>query len=93
MFNFCISVLVDFEKSTEPLTRETTAVLNRVLTITEQVLGWEFFGIRSPRTKHLFHILFQEVIIQEVVMFNFDDIGLTVISILQRKNFFSGNKL
>lgn len=39
---FSLQVLHEIESTTEPLSRETTAVLNKVLSIAEQVLSWEF---------------------------------------------------
>lgn len=42
VFLFSLQVLNEIEKQPSPLPRETTAVLNRFLGITEQVLCWEF---------------------------------------------------
>ncbi|ESO89303.1 hypothetical protein LOTGIDRAFT_106479, partial [Lottia gigantea] len=46
VFLFCLQVLNEIDAQPSPLTREATAVLNRVLSITEQVLSWEF----SPKS-------------------------------------------
>ncbi|WAR06992.1 XPO4-like protein [Mya arenaria] len=42
VFLFSLQMLNEIEKQPPPLSRETTAVLNRFLGITEQVLCWEF---------------------------------------------------
>ncbi|KAK6169678.1 hypothetical protein SNE40_020678 [Patella caerulea] len=42
VFLFCLQVLNEIDGQPTPLTREAIAVLNRVLSITEQVLSWEF---------------------------------------------------
>ena len=39
---FSLQVLHEIEGSGDQLTREVTAVLNRVLSIAEQILSWEF---------------------------------------------------
>ncbi|XP_060554653.1 exportin-4-like [Ruditapes philippinarum] len=49
VFLFSLQVLNEIEKQPSPLPRETTAVLNRFLGITEQVLCWEF----TPKTNML----------------------------------------
>ncbi|XP_071113997.1 exportin-4-like [Haliotis cracherodii] len=46
VFMFSMQVLNELNAQPTPLTREATAVLNRVLSITEQVLSWEF----TPKT-------------------------------------------
>lgn len=48
VFSFSLQVLDEIETATDPLSREVTAVLNRVLSIAEQVLSWEF----TPRSIH-----------------------------------------
>ena len=42
VFSFCLQVLHELEKVPSPMSREVTAVFNRFLAITEQVLSWEF---------------------------------------------------
>ena len=42
VFSFCLQVLHELEKVPSPLNREVTAVFNRFLAITEQILSWEF---------------------------------------------------
>lgn len=42
VFLFALQVLYEIERQPSPLSRETTAVLNRLLSITESVLCWEF---------------------------------------------------
>ncbi|GAB1608778.1 exportin-4-like [Argonauta hians] len=42
VFLFAIQVLNELEKQPSPLSREATAVMNRLLSIAEQVLSWEF---------------------------------------------------
>ncbi|KAK3097618.1 hypothetical protein FSP39_011440 [Pinctada imbricata] len=42
VFLFALQVMYEIEKQPSPLPRETTAVLNRLLSITEHVLCWEF---------------------------------------------------
>ncbi|XP_076466305.1 exportin-4-like isoform X2 [Babylonia areolata] len=49
VFMFSLQVLHEIEESGDQLSREVTAVLNRVLTIAEQILSWEF----TPR--HNYH--------------------------------------
>ena len=39
---FCLQVLTEIEATPDPLSREATAFLNRILSIAEQVLSWEF---------------------------------------------------
>ncbi|KAL3883791.1 hypothetical protein ACJMK2_030022 [Sinanodonta woodiana] len=46
VFLFSLQVLHEIEKQASPLPRETTAVLNRFLTITETVLCWDSLGKR-----------------------------------------------
>ena len=46
VFMFCLQVLHEIDKEPNALTREAIAVLNRVLSIAEQVLCWEF----TPKT-------------------------------------------
>ncbi|KAL4233256.1 Exportin-4 [Mactra antiquata] len=49
VFLFSLQMLNEIEKQPSPLARETTAVLNRFLSITEQVLCWDF----TPRLNML----------------------------------------
>jgi len=42
VFLFSLQMLSEIEKQPSPLPRETQAVLNRILGITEQVLCWDF---------------------------------------------------
>jgi hypothetical protein len=42
VFQFALQVMNELEKQPHPLTREATAVLNRLLSISEHVLCWEF---------------------------------------------------
>lgn len=42
VFLFAVQVLHELEKQPSPMSREATAVMNRLLSITEQVLSWEF---------------------------------------------------
>ena len=51
VFMFSLQVLHEIEGSGDQLTREVTAVLNRVLSIAEQILSWEF----TPRHSILCH--------------------------------------
>lgn len=64
VFLFALQVLYEIERQPSPLSRETTAVLNRLLSITESVLCWEFTPKLSKyltvlefvvRNKFLFH--------------------------------------
>ncbi|XP_041355105.1 exportin-4-like [Gigantopelta aegis] len=52
VFMFCLQVLHEIDQEPNPLTREAIAVLNRVLSIAEQVLCWEF----TPKTLVRKHI-------------------------------------
>ncbi|VDI81588.1 Hypothetical predicted protein [Mytilus galloprovincialis] len=42
VFQFALQVMNELERQPEPITREATAVLNRLLSISEHVLCWEF---------------------------------------------------
>ncbi|KAK2170788.1 hypothetical protein NP493_1142g00027 [Ridgeia piscesae] len=48
-FVFCLQVLHELDSVAMPLSREVTAVFNRVLSITQQILSWEFLPKNIPR--------------------------------------------
>lgn len=52
VFLFALQVLYEIERQPSPLSRETTAVLNRLLFITESVLCWEF----TPKLSYRRHV-------------------------------------
>lgn len=49
VFSFCLEVLHELETAPSPLTREMTAVFNRMLAIIEQVLSWHFIPKHATR--------------------------------------------
>ncbi|XP_059177669.1 exportin-4-like isoform X2 [Physella acuta] len=53
VFMFTLQVLNEIEAQPSPLSREATAFLNRILSIAEQVLNWEFTP-RGVRMHHAF---------------------------------------
>ncbi|XP_061176526.1 exportin-4-like [Saccostrea echinata] len=52
VFLFALQVLYEIERQPSPLSRETTAVLNRLLSITDSVLCWEF----TPKLSYRRHV-------------------------------------
>ncbi|XP_005108222.1 exportin-4 [Aplysia californica] len=54
VFMFSLQVLNEIEAQPDPLSREATAFLNRILSIAEQVLSWEF----TPRTVRMHNSAF-----------------------------------
>lgn len=59
VFVFCLQVLHELEKVPSPLERDVTTVFNRFLSITEQILSWEFLPKHHILSHKNVSIIFQ----------------------------------